>query len=63
MSVFYLNVTVLNIFISFHDLKHIYILATPFKKKLKMPGVVCWKSISGRCDDNNFQMVLGASLF
>lgn len=32
VSVFYLNITVLNIFISFHYLKHIYILAAPFKK-------------------------------
>lgn len=64
--VFSLIVTVLNIFISFHHLKHsIYILASLFvkKKKKKLPLVLCCKSISGRCDDNNFQIVLRASLF
>lgn len=44
MSVFYLNVTVLNIFISFHYLQHIYVLAAPFKKdRQKMLVVLCWK--------------------
>lgn len=45
MSVFYLNVTVLNIFISFHDLKHIYILATPFKKTKNACGSLLEKHI------------------
>lgn len=62
MSVLYLNVTILNIFIAFHYLKHIYILATLFKNQ-KCLRFVAGKSISGRCNNNNFQMALRASLF
>lgn len=31
--------------------------------KIKMPVVLCWRSISWRCDDNNFQIALRAFLF
>lgn len=45
VAVFYLNVTVLNIFISFHYLKHIEILATPFKKTKNACGSLLEKHI------------------